>query len=130
MAKVEVQGVVERIHTRGSGFTVRESWTRRDGSGESSRFWSVFLPERTAVRVIAGDRVRVVGALRADVSKRDNRYVDHTVSNAAVEITQENGPRSWGPPSDDEPPAPTDADAPPADPVWDVARIPGDEIPY
>ncbi|MDQ1113974.1 hypothetical protein QE418_003422 [Microbacterium testaceum] len=125
MAKVEVQGVVERIHTRGGGFNLRESWPRRDGSGESSRFWSVFLPDRTPAQVVVGDRVRVVGALRVEVSKRDPRYVDHTVSSAGVEIIQENGPRSWGPPAD-EPPAPTDADAPPAD-GWNVAPIPGDD---
>lgn len=133
MAKVEVQGVVERIHTKGTGFTVRESWARRDGSGESSRFWSCFMPDRAPLRVVVGDRVRVVGGLRTEVSTRNPRYVDHTVGNVAVEITQENGPRSWGPPSDsythDAPPPPTDADAPPVD-GWNVAPIPGDDTPW
>lgn len=119
MAHATVRGVVSRINSNGIGFSVKESWPKRDGT-EAHRYWSVFLPDNVPVEVIAGDEVTVTGQLRTAVSKRDARYVDHTISNARVEVTRQNGPRSWEPPVDDVPPDDPYADGP----AWSVAPIP------
>lgn len=121
MAQVTVSGVIERLHQNGRGFSLVESFPTRDGR-DMRRYWGVFLPDRTPLETIVGDTVQVVGGLRATVSTRDSRYVDHTVSNATVTVTKQNGERSWGPPPDDEPPAWT-SEPPAEDPVWATAPI-------
>lgn len=121
MAQVSVQGVIERLHQNGRGFSLVESFATRNGR-EARRYWGVFLGYHTPLEAIVGDTVQVSGGLRATVSTRDSRYVDHTVNDARVTVTQQNGDRSWGPPSDDEPPA-WDAAPPPPDPTWATAPV-------
>ena len=85
MAKVSVEGVVSRLNGVGAGFGVKES---REHQGKTyTTYWSVFPPQGEPRTVNEGDQVKVDGFLRTEVSKRDNRYVDHTVGQARVEVT-------------------------------------------
>lgn len=85
MAKVSIEGVVSRLNTVGSGFGLKES---REHNGKTyTTYWSVFPPRNEDRTVNVGDRVEVDGFLRTEVSKRDGRYVDHTVNNARVNVT-------------------------------------------
>lgn len=109
MAHVEVTGVVHRINQNGIGFTVKESWTRRDGSGEGARYWSCWMPTPAPVEVIVGEPVKVAGLLGAKVSTRDARYVDYTVNEATVTRTGS---------------APTPAPEPEYTDAWETANVP------
>ncbi|KJL45589.1 hypothetical protein [Microbacterium trichothecenolyticum] len=123
MAIVTVEGTVSRINQNGVGFGVKESWQGREGR-EAHRYWSAWMPDNVPVQVVVGDAVKITGPLRTQVD-RDPRFVAHTVSNAKVEITRENGPRSWAP-DNGQPPA---DEYPPDDPyadgtAWSTAQVP------
>ena len=99
MSRVEVVGVVSRLHSRGTGFGVKETSTGKDGR-EFTEFWSVF-PDKPA-DVSADDRVKVSGFLRAKTrpwTDRDGNErvgVDLTVSGASVEVLGKPEPEQWG----------------------------------
>lgn len=83
MAEVSVEGVVSRLHGRGTGFSVKEEWVTKDGP--MSRYWAVFPVE--AQSLAEGDRVTVTGSLRTKLSEPNQEgrvFVDHTISDAVV----------------------------------------------
>lgn len=125
MASATVTGTVSRINQNGIGFGVKETWPSREGR-EATRYWSVWMPEDQPVTVAVGDRVKITGLLGTKVSTRDNRYVDHTVNRATVEVTAEATPHTWG--STDSPvPQETEHTEDPGEPSWVTASIPEDK---
>jgi len=85
MAKVNIEGTVSRLNQTGNGFGLKEERQHQDKT--YTTYWSVFPPQGDARTVNVGDRVKVDGFLRTEVSKRDARYVDHTVGQARVDVT-------------------------------------------
>lgn len=120
MASTTVNGTVNRIFAS-KGFSVKETWSGRDGHS-GTRYWSVFVPDGQPVTVAEGDTVKVSGLLGTKVSTRDARYVDHTVSNAVVEVTGDAPARDYEP-------APPSEDPWATQHQWETTPIP-DETPF
>ena len=102
MAWTTVEGTVSRLNRTGNGFGVKEE---REVQGKTrTTYWSVFPPRDDARTVSEGDRVKVSGGLGTEVSKRDARFVDHTLNSARVEVLGGSGSRPVPLAADDETP--------------------------
>ncbi|GAA5198610.1 hypothetical protein [Microbacterium jejuense] len=130
MASATVTGTVASLNSTGTGFRVEETWEGRDGRS-SRRFWAVWFPKGTGgMAPPVNAHVKVTGLLGTKVSERDNRYVDHTINDAQVELL--NGEPA--PAADHRAPVQPYVgnpayDTPPEDP-WATAPIPESETPF
>lgn len=128
MASATVTGTVASLNSTGTGFRVEEAWEGRDGRS-SRRFWAVWFAKGTGgMAPPVNARVKVTGLLSTKVSERDNRYVDHTINEAKVELLD-------GEPRNNEQHPPVNGyDTPPEDPWantpgWETVTVP-DETPF
>lgn len=86
MAWTVFEATVDRLHSKGDGFTVVEEHEHR---GETKKtYWGVF-PQRDkpVAHLMVGNRVRVSGFLSTKVTRSERgEFVDHTLSGARVEV--------------------------------------------
>lgn len=82
-------GVIDGVHTKGNGFSLREEFTKRDGTVGNS--WITVFPKTSDFIPVDGTTVSVAGSVTASANLKDDGTIRTrlVVNNATIEIRTE-----------------------------------------
>lgn len=85
MGYIRITGNVDGLHKSGRGFSIREDYTKQDGTSGST--WSTVFPKSDSLDVTDGQKITVSGNPGASATIKDDGTARARVviNNAAVE---------------------------------------------